>query len=223
VRSPPFQSPTAAYQLHYYLCFRTKRNRPLFNNRLQVSLEQELTAISELCDFHVPESQVQETHVRLLLSLRPEHSVAEAVKNLKGNSSRLLCQQNSEFQPGQIWSRSYFAKSAGKVDQTIVSNYISSQAEHHGYIRKAASLVSAYDEPETAPRLSYHNHAAFNLTHHLVFETDYHTAMFDDFNGKPLIDYWLRVAAKKDFQMGQIRLLPDHCHLKVRLLKDGDA
>ena len=59
---------------------------------------------------------------------------------------------------------------------------------------------------------------AFNLTHHLVFETERHAAVFDDVTGSSLIEYWQRVAEKKDFQIAQMRVLPDHCHLRVRLL-----
>lgn len=36
--------------------------------------------------------------------------------------------------------------------------------------------------------------------------------------GKALIEYWLRVSEKKEFQIAQIRVLPNHCHLRVRLL-----
>jgi putative transposase len=66
--------------------------------------------------------------------------------------------------------------------------------------------------------LSYHNHAAFNLTHHLVLETERHTQVFDDVSGAALVDYLLRVALKKEFEIRQIRVLPNHCHLLVRLL-----
>ena len=36
--------------------------------------------------------------------------------------------------------------------------------------------------------------------------------------GKALIEYWLRVSEKKEFQIAQIRVLPNHCHLRVWLL-----
>ena len=45
--------------------------------------------------------------------------------------------------------------------------------------------------------------------HHLVFETERHAAVFDDVAGSSLIE---------DFQIAQIRVLPDHCHLRVCLL-----
>jgi putative transposase len=177
-----------------------------------------IAAICERSKFHILESRSYPTHVRLLLSLRPEHSVADAVKEIKGNSSRLLCRQYGGFEPGRVWSRGYFAKSTGKVEEDVIATYIANQADHHGYKRGAAALVSEYDEPGMPLSLWRHNHSAFNLTHHVVLETERHARVFDDVTGKVLIEYWLRVAAKKGFQISQIRVLPDHSHLRVRLL-----
>jgi REP element-mobilizing transposase RayT len=153
-----------------------------------------------------------------VLSLRPEHAVAEAVRKLRGNLSRSLCAENPELEAGRIWSRGYFAKSIGKVEDAVTAKYIASQAEHHGYPGRSASLVCEYDEPRTPPALWSHNHATFNLTHHLVFDTQRHADVFDDVTGKALIEYWIRVAVRKNFKIAQIRVLPNHCHLRVRLL-----
>lgn len=218
MKTAPFKDLRAAYQLHYYLCLRTKRNKPLFSQPIRSSLERHLIAICEQCQFHVLKWKPYDNHIRLLLSLRPEHSVAEAIKKIRGNLSRELCAEQSTLEPGRIWSRGYFAKSTGKVEDAIVAKYIASQAEHHGYTGDSSSLVCAYDEPGIAPALWFRNHVAFNLTHHLVFVTERRTALFDDVTGKSLIDYWLRVAVKKEFKIAQIRVLPDHCHLRVRLL-----
>jgi putative transposase len=218
MNSAPFKSPGAAYQLHYYICLRTKRNKPALTTPIRASLEKHLNAICEHCRFHLLERNSYENHLRLVLSLRPEHSVAEAVKKIRGNLSRSLCAEYTELEAGKIWSRGYFAKSTGKVEDAVIAKYIASQAEHHGYEGSSASLVCAYDEPGTPPALWFHNHVAFNLTHHLVFDTHRHAHVFDDVTGKALIEYWLRVAEKKEFQIAQIRVLPNHCHLRVRLL-----
>ncbi|MEK6324538.1 MAG: IS200/IS605 family transposase, partial [Acidobacteriota bacterium] len=175
MKTAPFESPRAAYQLHYYICLRTKRTRPLFSASIRASLEEHLNAICEHCRFHVLERHSYENHLRLVLSLRPEHSVAEAVKKIRGNLSRSLCAEYSELEAGKLWSRGYFAKSTGKVEDAVIAKYIASQAEHHGYTGGSASLVCAYDEPGTPPALSFHNHVAFNLTHHLVVDTQRHT------------------------------------------------
>lgn len=218
MKTGPFGSLSAAYQLHYYFCFRTKRNKPLFTEPIRASLEEHLNEICENCNFHLLEKHSHDNHLRLVLSLRPEHSVAETVKKVRGNLSRLLCAEYSELEAGRLWSRGYFAKSTGKVEEKVVAKYIASQADHHGYKAGSAALVCAHDEPGNAPALWYHNHVAFNLTHHLVLDTQRHAHVFDDVTGKALIEYWLRVAEKKEFQIAQIRVLPNHCHLRVRLL-----
>jgi putative transposase len=218
MKSAPFKSPGAAYQLHYYICLRTKRSKPVLTASIRASLEEHLNAICEHCRFHLLERNSHESHLRLVVSLRPEHSVAEAVKKIRGNLSRSLCAEYSGLEAGKLWSRGYFAKSTGKVEDAVIAKYIASQAEHHGYEGRSGSLVCAYDEPGTPPVLRAHNHAAFHLTHHLVFDTQRHAHVFDDVTGDALIEYWLRVAEKKEFQIAQIRVLPNHCHLRVRLL-----
>jgi len=218
MKRAPFESPSAAYQLHYYFCLRTKRNRPAFTDSIRASLDEHLNAICEHCRFHLLERKSHASHLRLVLSLRPEHSVADAVKKIRGNLSRSLCAEYSGFEAGKVWSRGYFAKSSGKVEEAVVAKYIAGQAEHHGYEGSSASLVCEYDEPGTRQALWFHNHVAFNLTHHLVFDTQRHAYVFDDVTGKALIGYWQRVAEKKRFQIAQIRVLPNHCHLLVRLL-----
>ena len=214
----PFESPHAAYQLHYYFCFRTKQNKPVFSTSVRESMQAHLNSICEQARYHILELQSAENDLRLLLSLRPGHPVADAVKKIKGNLSRLLCAEYSELEAGRIWSRGYFAKSIGKVTEATVAKYIESQAAHHGYSGGSGSLVCGYDEPKQTRGLSYHNHAAFNLTHHLVLDTYRHIDIFDDVTGRALVEYWRRVAEKKEFEIAQIRVLPNHCHLRVRLL-----
>jgi putative transposase len=218
MKAAPFIAPSAAYQLHYYLCLRTKRNRPIFTAPIRVSVEEQLNEICTRCKFHLLEGSYSDDHLRLILSLRPEHSVAEAVKKIRGNLSRSLCAEYADLEAGTVWSRGYFAKSTGKVEEAAIAKYIASQAEHHGYTNRSSSLVSAYDEPGIPPGLRFHNHVAFNLTHHFVFDTQDHIHLFDDVTGKELIKYWLRVAERKGLEIAQIRVLPNHCHLRVRLV-----
>lgn len=175
MKSAPFESPGAAYQLHFYICLRTQRNKPVFTPSILDSLEEHLNAICEYCRFRVLERNSYDNHLRLILSLRPEHSIAEAVKKIRGNLSRSLCAEFGELEAGKLWSRGYFAKSIGKVEDAVVAQYIASQAVHHGYTGPSASLVCGYDEPGNPPVLWSRNHVAFNLTHHLVLDTQRHT------------------------------------------------
>jgi len=101
----------------------------------------------------------------------------------------------------------------GQKTQLVHTSLTRPTTATHG----AASLVSSYVENRAARALYTHNHAAFNLSYRLVLETQRHAALFDDEAGKALIEYWLRVARLKRFEIQQIKLLPNHCHLRIRL------
>lgn len=61
-------------------------------------------------------------------------------------------------------------------------------------------------------------HAAFELSHHLVFSTQHRKGIFGANIGQALTEYWLGVAAKRDFALDQISIVPDHIHLIVRIV-----
>ena len=66
----PFTSLTWAYQLHYYLCFRTRRRRTLFSSERQVNLlSQLIQEISANHDYRLLEHKSYPTELRCLLSL----------------------------------------------------------------------------------------------------------------------------------------------------------
>ncbi|MFY9554028.1 MAG: IS200/IS605 family transposase [Blastocatellia bacterium] len=215
--NPLFQDLPSAYQLHYYICVRSKFNQPIFTPTMRADFEPHLESICRQYGYNPLRWKVYENQFRVLLSLRPEHQVSDVVGRLKGNLSRLLRREHQGLTAGNIWSRGYLAKSTGKIDEATVLAYIANQAIHHGYSGGAESLVCAYDAMTTIPELWHHNHATFKLSHHLVFETQHHKDVFDDATGTALIAYWLRVAKKKRFEIGQIRLLPNHAHLFVCL------
>ena len=217
ITKPYFKELESAYQLHYYLCIRTKMNKPTFESAISKEIGPHLESISEQYGYHLLRWSTYPNQVRVLVSLRSEHWIADVAGRIKGNLSRLIRKNHQELSAGQIWSRGYFAKSVGTVDETTVSRYIAQQAEHHGYLLGSASLVCSYDSMNQLPKLWRHNHATFNLSHHLVLETQHHKEVFDDVTENALIDYWLRVAAKKGFEIGQVKVLPNHAHLFVCL------
>ena len=90
---PPFTHLEPAYQLHYYLCFKTHYLREALVDPEERSLI--TLALGSVCEkegYHLLEGNVESTYVRLLLSLRPDQSVAQAVQRLKRESlSAVLC------------------------------------------------------------------------------------------------------------------------------------
>jgi len=208
----PFTSLTWAYQLHYYLGFRTHRRRQSFASR-----ESYLEAlIAEICarhDYHLLACQPHPNQLRCLVSLRPDQAVAKTVQKLKTNSSREWNKQWSLDPP--LWAGGYLARSIGQVRIDAVRKYIEQQGVHHGYDFRLLPPVYRYRASEQTTLVTAHAH--FELNHHLVFVTCHRKGIFNSSLGRALSEYWLGVASKHRFAIDQISTVPDHIHLMVRI------
>lgn len=209
----PFSSLTWAYQLHYYLCFRTHRRRSHFTGSEASSTLKLIT--NEICerhDYHLLDQSIYLDQTRCLLSLQPGQAVSKVIQSLKSNSSRECAAALGLSAP--VWERGYLARSTGRVRIGAVRRYLERQSEHHGY--SGRTLPPVYRYRASKPVLLTAAHAMFELNHHLVFATRYRCGLFTSSVGKALCDYWLRVASKRAFAIDQLTVVPDHVHLMVR-------
>jgi REP element-mobilizing transposase RayT len=198
----PLDTLSWAYQLHYYLCFRTRSRKPLITSHDQLN-----ATLGEICqrhDYHLLRSKVYPDHFRCLLSLRPTQKISNVILTLKANSSP---------EPG-FWERGYLARSVGRVRIATVKEYIDQQATHHGYACRLLPPVFRYRVEH--PVVLTAAHASFDLNHHLVFATSHRIGIFDSALGDRLGRYWLSVASKRNFAIDRITVVPDHIHLLVR-------
>ena len=204
-----------AYQLHYYLCFRTQRRRKLFSSlERNDALNQTLSEICERHEYHLLKASVYDDPLRCLLSLRPSDSISKVLQTVKTNLSR-------EFGKGfvvqaPIWADGFLARSVGRVRIDAVKKYLDSQAEHHGYARRIRPPVFHFVTQNPVTLTSAHS--VFDLNHHFVIATRYRRGVFGSRTGEELVSYWHRVASKKDFAIDRVTVLPDHIHLIVRIV-----
>ena len=66
-------------------------------------------------------------HLHVLISLRASMPVAQAMRELKGNTSRWLNETGVRF----AWQEGYAAFSVSYSQREAVADYIANQAEHH--------------------------------------------------------------------------------------------
>src|SRR5262245_27492265 len=211
----PFTSLTWAYQLHYYICFRTHRRREFFGPAQRTEALTALIAeIARNHDYHLLRQKVYPTQLRSLVSRQPSQSIAKTVQTLKSNSSRDFARRFNLSVP--IWARGYLARSSGHVRVSVVRSYLEKQAAHHGYDRRV--LPPVYKYRETKPVVLSSAHTSFDLKHHLVFSTQHRKGVFTSNCARALTDYWLKVAATRNFALDQISIVPDHIHLIVRIV-----
>lgn len=219
---PPFKALDAAYELHFYLCFKTHYLKPLFATEDAHALVSNV--LDEVCDreqYHLLEAKITTDHLRLLVSMKPEQTISRAVRMLKGNVSRAfasafpyeLKRQGSET----LWARGYFARSSGKVNQEVAQRYVEGQVSHHGYRGKWTNTLKYRNPAFNSPAFEL-AHCVCLLDYHLVLVTKFRTALFDEKIAPRLFDYMIKVGSKHGFAVDRISLLPDHIHLIIEAL-----
>jgi REP-associated tyrosine transposase len=221
---PHFQHLESAYQLHFYLCFKTHYLRPIFAGKdVQVAIA---TTVEDVCHrhgYHLLDTQFSPDHVRLLLSLKPEHTVSRAVQMLKGNLSRQFSLAYSgllkSHRTRTLWAEGYFARSSGKADAETVRQYVSEQAAHHGYRGEWASALSYTNQRFHSPAFRF-DHYVCILKYHLVLVTNFRTAIFDEQIAPSLFDYIVTIGNKRGFALERLSLMPDHIHLILEARPD---
>ena len=126
---PHFTALEAAYQLRYYLSFKTQYLKPtLAPSETKDLVHRVLADVCERQQYHLLETSIDDDHLRLLISLQPTHAVAKTVQMLKGN---LQYQFGKCTLPKVQLAGGYFARSVGQVDLARVRKYVDSQVQHH--------------------------------------------------------------------------------------------
>jgi len=202
----------AAYQLHYYLWFKTHHLEPLLASAERQQLAKKV--IPDTCDRHdysLLESDFDSTHLRLLISLKPEHAVSHAIKLLKGN---LEYQFGKTFDAKRLLGRGYFARTAGRVDLDRARNYLANQITHHGYQGEWTKPLEFRNSAFRSPSFSFAHYCTI-LNYHLVFATQERIPIFDEVIGPKLFEYVIAVGKKHQFAVDRISLLPDHMHMII--------
>lgn len=215
--SPHFRHLESAYQLHFYLCFKTPYLHPLFAGpEVSGFIGNIVEDVSDRHAYHLLDAQISSDHLRLVLSLKPEQAVARAVQMYKGNISRQFSLAYSELLGKYKLSRplaaGYFARSCGKADVETVRTYVEQQAVHHGYRGRWTASLTYHNPQFRSPAFNLH-HSVCCLAYQVVLVTKSRAGLFDECVARSLFPYLEVIAKKRGFAIDRISLMPDHLHL----------
>ena len=119
-------------KLVVHLVFTTKYRRKLFDGYMIEQLREAFESACEKLECDLVEMDGEGDHVHLLVSYPPKLAVSVLVNNLKAVSSRRIRILNTHIprqsKSGAVWSRSYFACSAGGATIETLREYVQSQA-----------------------------------------------------------------------------------------------
>jgi putative transposase len=114
-----------------HLIFTTKYRRKVFEGDMIDQLREAFESACEKLDCRLLELDGEEDHVHLLVEYPPKLSISVLVNNLKSTSSRRVRLLNTHIprlsKSAALWSRSYFACSAGGATIETLKTYVQGQ------------------------------------------------------------------------------------------------
>ena len=112
----------------YHLIWAPKRRKPVLVGAVA---DQCRKLIGEKCQEHaweILELAIQPDHVHLFVRVWPTTSAADVIKECKGLTSfRLRKEFKHLLKLPSLWTRSYFASTAGNVSAETIQRYIEAQ------------------------------------------------------------------------------------------------
>ncbi|EBV5225424.1 IS200/IS605 family transposase [Salmonella enterica subsp. enterica serovar Litchfield] len=118
-------------KLVVHLIFTTKYRRKIFDGMMIQQIREAFMSAAEKLEIEILEMDGEADHVHVLVAYPPKLAVSVLVNNLKSISSRRVRILNTNLRKvsnsGALWSRSYFACSAGGATIETLKAYVESQ------------------------------------------------------------------------------------------------
>ncbi len=112
----------------YHLVWTPKRRKAVLTGTIAIDCRNLIVAKCAEKGWEVIELAVQPDHVHLFVRVWPSDSAADVVKECKGVTSHDLREKYPILRRlPSMWTRSYFAATAGNVDSDTVKRYIEAQ------------------------------------------------------------------------------------------------
>lgn len=122
----------AVYDTHVHLVFVTKYRREVFSDEMLTDCEMYMRRVCDSFGSELEEFNGEADHVHLLVTQPPTVSISALVNSLKGVSSRMIQKDHSaeikkQLWSGALWSKSYYAATAGGAPLSTLKQYIKDQ------------------------------------------------------------------------------------------------
>jgi len=112
----------------YHLVWCPKRRKPVLTGAVGQDCERIVREVCNEYRWEVLRLAVMPDHVHLFVRADPTTSAAEIARACKGRTSQLLRREHRVLlRLPSLWTRSFFAATAGKVSQAVIDRYIAAQ------------------------------------------------------------------------------------------------
>lgn len=112
----------------YHLIWCPKRRKPVLVNAVAEDCRRLIEAKCAERGWHIEELAIRPDHVHLFVRVWPSDSAAEVLKEVKGiTAHELRAKYPALRKMASLWTRSYFAATAGNCSQETIRRYIEAQ------------------------------------------------------------------------------------------------
>ena len=120
---------TTVSLINYHIVFCPRYRRKIFNIPGVEERFKELTAMEcEKNNIDILAMECHVDHVHMLVSVYPQQTIPDVVKQIKGATSNKLREEFSQLENmPSLWTRSYFVSTANNVSSETIEWYVSTQ------------------------------------------------------------------------------------------------
>ena len=123
-----WEVPVSRCRLFYHLVWSTRGRQPIINPTIEANVHQHVRSAALRHGVEVHAIGGMDDHVHLAVSIPPSLSVADAVRRIKGASSRAM---RLDYGPEFGWQQEYSADSVSRRNLPAVVSYIVHQRQRH--------------------------------------------------------------------------------------------
>lgn len=114
----------------YHLIWCPKRRKPVLVGKIKDRCQQIISEKCEQMAWQVLELAIQPDHIHLFVRAFPTTPASDIIKECKGVTSYFLRKEFTELKKLPcMWTRSYFASTAGNVSTETIKKYIEAQSK----------------------------------------------------------------------------------------------
>ena len=114
----------------YHIIWCPRRRKPVLVGDVSKECEQIIREKATVMGWEVLELSIQPDHIHLFIRTWPSDSASDVVKECKGATSRILRGHFPVLRRlPSLWTRSYFASTAGNVSSETIKRYIEQQGK----------------------------------------------------------------------------------------------
>lgn len=117
------------YSCKYHVVWCPKYRRPVLVNGIDHRLKELIINTCNRLRIDVIEMEIMPDHVHLLMEVDPQFGVNNAVKLIKGHTSKVLREEYPHLKTKMptLWTNSYFVSTVGGAPLSVIKQYIENQ------------------------------------------------------------------------------------------------